>query len=141
MILAKGEKVIFAMTEGRPVRLPPSYAILHDVEGERFPKCSILLGPTRRTQRLVEPRGAAKDYFGKGYDLKLISVPRLPTMESFRPIGRVTQIDYVRRGKYKGLYYHPFKRGTHPVLSKSGRWFKLELESGCIYDDRGIVFP
>ena len=141
MILAKGERVIFTMAEGRPVRLPPSYAILHDVEGERFSKCSILLGPARRTQRLVEPRGAARDYFGEGYDLKLVSVPRLPTMESFRPIGRVTQIDYVRRGKYKGLYYHPFKRGTHPVLSKSGRWFKLELESGCIYDDRGIVFP
>jgi hypothetical protein len=46
----------------------------------------------------------------------------------------------VRRGKYAGAYFHPFKSFS-PTLSRSGRFYRLELRNGCVVDDRGFVFP
>lgn len=87
-------------------------------------------------------KGAARAYFGHDYDGRRIKIlGRLPAAESFRAIGPAVQIDYIRRGKYAGAWYHPFKLGKHPILSKSGRWYRLDLGGGCIYNDRGFVFP
>ncbi len=140
MILVKGEKVWFTLPSGKKVVCPASFGMLHDVDGEHFGKCTLLVGPISRTTHAAPLRGKARDYFGRKYDAQIVRVPRIPAMGSFKEIGPVVQIDYTRRGAHKGWYFHPFKRGVHPVLSKSGRWWKLEMGS-CTWDDRGIVFP
>lgn len=140
MILVKGERVFFAMASGRIVRCPPGNGLLHDPDGEIWPRCTTYIGPIRRTIVATATGGKAKAYFGRNYEGKAVTFSS-PPATGWREVGLAVQIDYSRRGKYAGPYFHPFKRGVHPTLFRSGKWLKLELGNGCIYDDRGFVFP
>jgi hypothetical protein len=141
MIVAKGDHVFFTMVNGKIVRCPRSYKILHDTEGEHFGKCTVLFRNVSGTEWTAPLRGKARAYFGARYDLRLLKVPRWPAASSFKVVGPVQQIDYVRYGEYAGPYFHPFKLGVHPILAKSGNWYRLDLGEACVYDDRGFVFP
>lgn len=138
MIVIKGERVIFKMAGGRTVRVPAAYGIIHDPTGKQLPKCVVFVGPVRRTQQPAEGDSRSKAYFGTKYQPKraFVELPR----RTWQPVGEVVEILYVRRGKYAGSYFHPFKRFS-PSLSRSGRFYRLELRDGCIVDDRGFVFP
>jgi hypothetical protein len=138
MIIIKGERVVFVMKDGKIKRPPASYGIIHDPDGKQLPICTVFIGPVKRTQQPAASYGKAKSYFGSKHILKQASINRPPS--SWSEVGEVVEIRYVRKGKYAGGYFHPFKSFS-PVLSKSGRWYKLELRSGCIVDDRGFVFP
>jgi hypothetical protein len=112
--------------------------MIHDPDGKSLPKCVVFVGPVRRTSESIKGDGKARMYFGTTYLTKkaLVALPG----KSWTPVGEVVEILYVRRGKYAGAYFHPFKSFS-PTLSRSGRFYRLELRSGCVVDDRGFVFP
>lgn len=139
MVIVKGDKVIFRMRDGSTRKPPPSYGIIHDPDGKELPKCIVFVGPVRRTSvPAAAPSRKAKAYLGRKFPPKKAIVNRPP--DSWKPIGEVVEILYERRGKYAGKYFHPFKAFS-PTLSRSGRFYRLELRNGCIVDDRGFVFP
>jgi len=140
-IVIKGSRVVFILSDGRKVRLPPSYGIIHDPEGTSFSKCEVFFGPYRKTRRVAEsPSRKARQYFGPKYTPKeaIVDVPKGP----WKSVGEVVEILYERTkgSQYAGKYFHPFKSFA-PELSKSGRHYRLALRNGCIVDDRGFVFP
>lgn len=138
MIIIKGERVAFKMADGSVKRCPPSYGIIHDPDGRQLPRCVVFVGPVRRTQQPVEGDRKVRAYFGSDYKPKKAFVD-LPA-RAWHPVGEVVEILYARRGRYAASYFHPFKKFS-PSLSKSGRFYRLELRDGCIVDDRGFVFP
>ncbi len=140
-IIIKGSKVVFILSSGRRVRLPPSYGIIHDPDGKSLPRCEVFFGPYRKTKRVAnDPSRKARQYFGTNY------VPREATVAvpdgPWQPVGEVDEILYERTkgSKYAAKYFHPFKKFS-PELSRSGRYYRLALKNGCIVDDRGFVFP
>lgn len=144
-LLMKGEKVVFEIAQPngrvRKITCPASYGMLHDPDGDALPKCAAYVGPVTRTNVPAKMTSTARAYLGSSYSGRRIKIGRVPPPESFKVIGPAVQIWYVRRGKHAGLFYHPFKRGVHPVLEKSGRWYRLSLGTSCIWNDRGFVFP
>jgi hypothetical protein len=154
MIVVKGSNVKFELTRpagapsatknphkiaGKVISLPAAYGIIHDPEGEHFDRCECFFGPYKSTQRKVEMTSKAKAYMGPSYPARfaVVDVPRGP----WNSVGEVAQIFYRRPGRYSGKYFHPFKDGYAPTLSKCGRFYRLSLPGGCIVDDRGFVFP
>jgi hypothetical protein len=124
---------------GKIVVLPVAYGIIHDPDGEHFERCECFFGPYKGTRRQVEMTSRAKAYMGPSYPatFAVVDVPR----GAWNSVGEVAQIFYRRPGRYQGKYFHPFKDGYGPMLSKNGRFYKLALAGGCIVDDRGFVFP
>jgi hypothetical protein len=138
VIIVKGERVVLVMKNGSTKKLPASYGILHDPDGKELPRCSVLLGPVRRTQQSIDGGRKGRAYFGSKYQMRRAVVAKVKGL--WRPIGEVIEIRYTRRGRHAANYFHPFKSFS-PTLSKNGRFYRLELRDGCIYDDRGFVFP
>lgn len=138
-LIVKGDHVIFRMADGSSKRLSPSYGIIHDPDGAILPKCSVFIGPCRRTSQAIEHSSKSKAYFGKKYVARKAVIAKIP-QSGWQEIGEVKEILYERRGKHAGRYYHPFKSFS-PTLLKSGRFYRLELRNGCLLDDRGFVFP
>ena len=137
-MIIKGDKVVFIMKNGTTKRMPPGYGMMHDPDGKDFPRCSVFIGPVKRTQQPLEGGRKAKAYFGSKYKTRKAIVERIGG--SWTPVGEVTEIRYTRYGKHAAPYFHPFKSFS-PTLSKCGRFYRLELRNGCIIDDRGYVFP
>jgi hypothetical protein len=140
-IVIKGSRVVFILQNGRKVRLPPSYGIIHDPEGKVLPRCEVFFGPYVKSKRIASaPSKKARKYFGSKYSPKeaTVDVPDGP----WNSIGEVVEILYERTkgSQYAGKYFHPFKEFS-PELSKSKRYYRLALRNGCIVDDRGFVFP
>jgi hypothetical protein len=147
MILVKGQEVVVWVLgptgRNRKLVLSPSLGIIHDQGGTEIRKCEVFVGPFTTTKRPARMTGAAAAYFGERYDGRIIKIGPRPRPEAFRVVGPIVQVNYVRRGRHRGLFFHPFKLGVHPVLSRSGRWYRITLDNGnqCIYNDRGFVFP
>lgn len=140
-IIIKGSRVAFIMANGRTMRLPAGYGIIHDPDGVALPRCEVFFGPYRRTNRpAVKASKKAARYFGKQYVPKegSVDVPKGP----WNPVGEVVEILYERTkgSQYAGKYFHPFKSFS-PTLSRCSRYYRLALRNGCIIDDRGFVFP
>jgi hypothetical protein len=140
-ILVKGTKVVFLMKDGSKIRPKASFGMIHDTEGEVFDKCTVFVGPykkTRRTPKTIPSK--ATRYFGDQYQTHecIVNVPSGP----WKPLGEVVQILYERTkgSKYAAKYFHIFKTKS-PRLSKCGAYYRLNLQDGCIVDDRGFVFP
>jgi len=128
------------MTDGRMLRLPPSYGTFHDQDGVVLPKCDVFFGPFKKTRQPVEMNRSHRRYFGADYSAVLATLPRIP-VEGWKKVGDVSQIFYVRKGKRaSGGFHHPFK-SRQPTLWKAGRLYKLSLGEGCLIDDRGYAFP
>ena len=140
MILIKGRRVWCEMRDGREIYCPASFGMMHDPEGEHWPACVLLIGPYRRSRRSVDLSNAAKDYFGPDYDghEASIDVPQ----GAWKSLGEVSEIFYERTGlTHPGDYRHAFRKDSHVILSKSGRFFRLELPKGCVVNWRGFVNP
>lgn len=141
MIRIKGTHIKFEMVSGKLIALPSSFGIMHDPEGRDIPRCAVHFGPYTRTGSKVEPTSADRAYFGDDYrpDQVVVDLPE----GAWNPIGEVVQIFYRRRGKFEGNYRHSFKRVAKPTLLKhaSKKFYKFEMTSFCIIDDRGFVFP
>jgi hypothetical protein len=140
-IVVKGSKVVFIMTDGREIRLPRGYGIIHDPEGKALPRCEVFFGPVKKTKRIAaNPSSKVRRYFGSKYTPKegVVDVPSGP----WHSVGDANEILYERTkgSQYAGNYFHPFKRFP-PTVSKCGRYYRVSLKDGCIVDDRGFVFP
>jgi hypothetical protein len=140
-IIIKGSNVVLIMADGKKLRLPPSYGIIHDPDGTDLPRCDTFFGPVRKSKRIAKaPSSKSRRYFGTKYNPKeaTVDVPSGP----WHSVGEVVEILYERTkgSQYAGRYFHPFKKFS-PTLSKCGRYYKLALRNGCIIDDRGFVYP
>lgn len=138
-LIVKGESVSLDLVGGSTLTLPRGYGFVHDPTGRVFDRCTVFVGPVKRTRRAVGHSPDTRRYFGTDYRIREALV-RIPSAATFSRVGEVEEIRYVRRGRDAGAYYHPF-RASHPRLAKSGRWYRIELGKVCVIDDRGFVFP
>jgi hypothetical protein len=139
VILIKGDAVAFETDEGKIVRLPRRYGIIHDPSGKQLPRCETYFGPYRTVGGHIEMTREAKHYFGRSYRPRKVVVDR--PKGPWNPVANVVKIFYVRKGAIApGGFHHSF-RGAPLELAKSGKFYRLSLGNGCIVDDRGFVFP
>jgi hypothetical protein len=139
--------------------LTPRGAMIHDPSGSVWPNCSLLIVPIRgsRVASDDEYQGAPKHFLGRTHQARVaqFEIPSR-TVGDWKVVGNVTRVDYVRGGtkapggyrhtmnKPRGIYRftHLLKGGKAPVvLRKLGRCYRIDLPSGCVVDDRGIVYP
>lgn len=139
-ILIKGKGVSLLMTDGRVLRSPRTYGMIHDPSGVYLPPSDVYIGPYELTRSGVDLDRSGKQYFGSRYDAELASVS--PPSGAWRHIGHADEILYDRdRGVYSAPipYAHEFK---HPVsVSQNGSWKRLELPPGAVVNWRGFVSP
>jgi hypothetical protein len=141
-VLVKGYKVIFKMKDGSRITARSSYGIIHDPEGQVYDRCTVYVGPVVHTKRRPNAvTSKAKRYYGSKYQPHVVQV-EVPTHGPWKPCGEVVEILYERTkgSQYEGKYFHIFKRFS-PKLLKCKSYYRLELQGGCIVDDRGFVFP
>ena len=158
MLIVKGRAVRLHMAEGGPM-VRPRGAMMHDPNGRAWPSCSVLIGPFTAGKRAATPKeyeGTPKEYLGRTYSPHVGSVDLPPkSLDAWQEIGLVTRIDYVRTGrKNPGGYRHVFNkpRGAlwvvflikgkgKAVLRRHGRFYRLDMNKGCLLTDQGFVYP
>ena len=152
-VLVKGSKVVFLMKDGSKIRPSASSGIIHDPDGQAYDRCTVYVGPVVHTRRRPNsvPSKATR-YFGRKYQPHIVQV-QVPVHGPWKSLGEVVEILYERTlgSQYEGKYFHKFKArqkfffvfktGNHPIVSRCGRYYRVELQKGCIVDDRGFVFP
>jgi hypothetical protein len=152
MIIAKGQDVAFKLQSGRIVR--PRGSMLHDPTGQDWPKDSLLVASFRRSgwpATDAEKSGDPKNYLGRQYEAH-VGIVNLPpkSLSEWKHIGDVATIYYERPGtRAPGRFYHHFGKRRIEVFFKKGSAtlykreaaYCVDLGSGAIADDRGIVFP
>jgi len=144
MLIAKGYRVNLKLENGRKVRAPASYGLLHDPSGRDWAKCSSLIAPFQKTGDEVSD-GEAKSYFGSEPREGRIALPP-KSLGAWHRVGPVVEIEYTRRrpgrlpADHQADYYHPFE-GKHPMLYRIGKLLRLELGSGCSWNWRGLIRP
>jgi hypothetical protein len=152
MLICKGSRVRFILKDDREIS--PRGALLHDPTGRYWPKDSMLVVSFKRGGRRAtdaERKGAPKDYLGRNHEARVGSVELPPrSLSEWQYVGDIKTILYVRPGtKAPGSYYHHFGGRRLAALFKSGKaklykrgsTYRVELGSGSIADDRGIVYP
>lgn len=154
-----GRAVLFVTKAGRDLNAPARHGMLHDPNGETWPKCSLLV--THFEQGWKESKASeGRDYFGRNaivWEGETELPPR--DLARWKTVGELSTIFYDRAGtKAPGYFRHVFHkpRGlwrllflVKPraakgavVLSRYGRnTYRVDLPSGCIVDDRGIALP
>jgi len=157
MLVCMGRNVVIDL-DSESIELPERWGMLYDPSGEFWPKRSILFAQFEQGTD-ADGSDVGKRYFGRWVEVRRGRVtlpPRNPEM--WKRIGQVRQVYYERAGKNAGYFRHRFNdpRGwvrlvaffkkdvaeTPPVLFRcAGEALKLELSTGCIVDDRGIVLP
>lgn len=141
-VLIKGSKVVFIMKDDSKIRPSSSSGIIHDPDGQAFDRCTVYVGPVTYTRRRPQsvPSKATR-YHGRNYKHRIVEV-QVPVDGPWKPLGEVVEILYERtRGsQYAGRYFHKFKQRS-PRLFKCKSYYRLDLQGGCIVDDRGFVFP
>ena len=163
MLIAKGFKVSFVLTNGKTVRPPAGYALWHDEDGSDWPYCSGLVAPLKRVTQNIVRNSAAEAYFGHEAHAVIVVIPsgREKQLSAWRKAGEVKEVLYSRRRinrkpmRAAGDYYHPIKQPRKGILGalerillpsgatlyKHGRLYRLELARGCVWNWRGIVRP
>lgn len=156
MLVVTGTRVTFEMADGGEVVVRPRCGMMLDTEGTHWAKCSLLVGPYDKgsaARHEIITRGA-RAYLGRNHVIREGSVDLPPrALSGWKRIGPVTRIWYVRGGtKYPGPFKHQFGKpgfltrlfkgvGKKPILYTRGAFLRLEMQSGCMLDDRGILFP
>jgi len=152
-LIAYATRVLFVLHSDREVEPPAEYALLHDPDGEAWPKCSLLVGAFKRARRAYDQKDvAAVDWFGKTHKLSEGDIDLPPReLSEWKALGDIEWIYYWRRGnKHRGDFKHKFGKWQPMVFWKSpGRatlyehekWLRVELSKGCVIDWRGIVYP
>jgi hypothetical protein len=158
LLICKGLDVGFRMSNGRTINAPKSYGMLHDPTGRDWSECSLLVagfGPNERLATKKELSGEAKNYFGADYEAVISTITLPPkSMDAWTLVGKVKRLWYFREGKFEGAYKHDFNkpRGLYRVvflvkgkrdvfLFKHERSYRLELGSGCLLSDLGVIVP
>ena len=140
-IKVKANAVMLEDMNGKLIRLPRSYGMLHDPEGTDFARCDVYFGPYKMTRAKAPMDSSAKWYFGRTYEAKGVRIDGLRLDGPWKHVAGVRKIFYYRRGvRAPGGFHHAFHRSPLE-LSKCGKFYKLTLPGGCIVDDRGFVWP
>jgi hypothetical protein len=161
MLIVKGFRVSFVLASGKTVRPPSSYALMNDEDGRDWPRCSGLVGPMRSGKTPIS-HSKAKAYFG--YE-PLAGSAVIPSgdersLRNWKLLGDVKEVLYTRRRaggapmQHEDDYYHPISKGiigrllemilqlpAGARLYRWGRWYRIELAAGCVWNWRGIVRP
>jgi hypothetical protein len=137
MLIAKGTRIGLILASGKTLK--PGGVLLHDPEGEDWPRCSGLIMPIERTSRPINGTTRAKEYIGRNVRLGWVNTPP-KQLSAWHRIGKVVgAIDYTRSGKHADDYRHDFKEDV--TAYRRGRAVRLELGSGCTWNWRGFVRP
>jgi len=149
---ALGDHVSFELAEGRRVRAPAAHVMLYDDDGRVWPRCSLLVGPIRRTATLLAASARQRRYYGDAYALRTgyVDLPPVP-LHTWEAIGPTSRIYYQRPGTaYPGYFQHPFNKPAiwdflrakrDVLLYRQGSFLRLELGRGCVVNWRGFVKP
>ena len=156
MLLAAGTHVHFCLWGGSSRR---GKVLLHDESGSDWPASSGLVVPAFNKLGLELDDDQAQRYYGSDYVLKQGSI-RLPDVDltKWRRVARVKEAFYTRLGdlastpdspkkrknhkfKPKKISFFSSKRGELPVLYARGRFLRIELGDGAVWNWRGIVSP
>lgn len=162
MLIVKGFRVSFVLSSGKTVRPPASYALMNDEDGRDWPRCSGLIGPLSRTSKTPISNAQAKAYFGYQPMAGSAVIPsgEERKLSNWRLLGEVKEVLYTRRragrepAEHEDDYYHPISKGVigrllevvlglpaGARLYRWGRWYRIELAAGCVWNWRGIVRP
>lgn len=143
-LLVKGDVHSLGFEDGRSLELPRGWGMVHDPSGQQIGRCTVLLMQYSRASQDTNPvtdieRNAARDYFGKGYEpvRVILDFP----IGKWQSVGRITEVRYARRGKFRGEWRHQFKQAVRLCIHASPRAYKLELPADCVLDVRGFVRP
>jgi hypothetical protein len=157
LLIRKGTRVIVDLTNGRTVVCPRSWGMLHDPDGEDWPKDSVLIIPYRITGEPID-YSPARHYFGSGYDVERGEpTGALPPkdLRAWTRIGNVGRKDkpslwYTRPGtSHPGPFKHKLNSGWMPwlfgkkraILYRRPRAYLIDFPDGLIADARGFVHP
>jgi hypothetical protein len=140
MILIKGYDVQIQLEGGGWLNPPVEYGIIHDPDGVQLPKCSVYIGPYKRSSIRASMTSDAKKYFGNSY-VGVQAITTVPVNSDWKYLGNSIQIRYRRVGKYKHKYFHFFKGNTVVQITKCDKYYRIQLPEGCIVNWRGFVYP
>lgn len=158
MLVAKGRRIEVVLVDGRRLRAPMGWEMLHDDSGDAWPPCSLLITAYRKGRRAARnPPSDAKQWLGKSYHAHLGSV-RLPAVDlsSWRVGGYVDELFYTRTGlRAPGPFVHAFNKprgiwhivfrlkggASRVTLYQSSRAWRLDLPENCLVTGAGIIYP
>jgi hypothetical protein len=142
-----GDRVALLFTDDSVLELPAAYGWMHDPDGKDWPKCSLLIGPFKRTGKPLDAPRAARSFLGHRTLAGRTDLPAR-ALEGWDNIGRVVEILYTRHGDHANDFKHGFASGwwfwkkPRPVPAyQRGSFTRLELGRGCKIDFRGLVSP
>jgi hypothetical protein len=153
VLVVKAHAVSFVMRGGRRIKPPATAGLIHDENGQHWPRCSVLVMPYRPGTRRGQLTTAARRYFGAGYDARVSTLDLPPRdLGDWTELGAVERIFYTRAGaifggtrfqhKYKaGGWHFAFTGRRAATLYRRGGAYRLELGAGCVVNRRGFVAP
>lgn len=109
--IEKGASVHFITDDGERIFLPPNAAMLHDPQGDTWPRNSVLFTSVTRDNLPVEMDADQREYLGRGYRARL-GRAHLPPRELryWKDEGLVREIFYDRGGtRAPGFFKHAFQ--------------------------------
>jgi hypothetical protein len=156
MLVVKGVDVGFDLS---PTRGCESFDVerrddgwMHDASGRDWPRCSILIGPFKEGPIMKRAPRDAVEWFGDDYTPHegRVTLPPREKSEWVR-VDVVQRIYYRRTGAAHPYDFEHefgrrriqvlFRKGKLPILMRRGRFYRLDMQAGCVIDARGIVFP
>lgn len=155
-MLCRGTRVILQLVEGRDIKPPAGYGLLHDTEGKQWPKNVVLLGPFSRGGSTKDEKipSNVRYYLGRTYTIHRgeANTESLPhALSAWTKVGDLEVLYYCRGGtRGPGCAHHKLNkrvldralRGKGSVgVYKHGRWYRLQFPRGAQIDDRGFVWP
>jgi hypothetical protein len=139
-LMVKATRVGFRTTEGKTIWMPASHGIIHDPDAKHFPRCVVFVGPFKILKRKPPAMDfKASAYYGRTYDHRSAMV-NVPVDGPWKPVAKVDKIYYFRRGNRAPYgFYHPFAKTL--TLEKCKNFYRVNLGTFCVVDDRGFSWP
>ena len=150
--LVMGTLVSFKLRGRREViDAPDRLGLIHCASGSEWPRCVLMVGPFQRGDEIPSSEvSLAARKFLRTDDYKphegSFTSPRVDS-DSWRVLGSLQKIWYLRQGALDFYLKHEFKRRQFLVfpaettLAKLGSWWKITMPRLCIINERGIVSP
>jgi len=139
MIIIKGQDIHLQREDKSWINPPMNYGMIHDPEGLNLDRCYVYIGPFKKSKEKIQLDADARNYFGNRYEGTAVVVD-IPN-GSWKQVCNIIQILYKRRGQFEGKYFHMFKKNTQVILSKCGKYYRLEFPDNCVVNWRGFVYP
>ncbi len=143
-ILVKGTAVKLELEDGTIVSPPEQWGMVHDTNGTLIRKCIVLVLPYRKCARHAcgltpSEHQEAVAYYGQrcGVQRVFVDLPPGP----WHRMHDAVRIYYVRRGKKRGGWHHPYRTAVVCFEHHDLGAYALVLPAGCRLESRGFVWP